>query len=140
MLVRAAIFMASIIIGAQAFAADTLNTSRADGAAASHQTVASGEIVVAPPFPGQLADSGNAGGPAAEHAQDLKRIAIYVTIGNRDGAAIATEQLRKAGVTREEMQDAIDRTKLHGGGTNAAPQLRQSKVEFSSGRAMEVSY
>lgn len=135
MLIRAAIFMASIFMAGQLFAADTPNSARVDDAAAMRrQTAPMAQVIIAPPGFGQLADGGDASGPAA-HAQDLKRIAVYAAIGNRDGVEISSRQLRQFGVTREELRDAIDRTHLHGDTTGAA-HVRQSRIGPESNPAM----
>lgn len=39
----------------------------------------------------------------------------YASIGNRDGMQITSDQLRKFGVTREELEGFADRAKLHTG-------------------------
>lgn len=135
MLVRAAILMASIFIGGQAIAGDTPDPAGPETTAVIQRAAPSPKIIVAPLFSGQLADCD----AEAEYAPELKRIAVYAAVGNRDGVEIASARLRQFGVTREQIQATIDRTKVHGD-TAASPQLRQSRVEFGSGRAMEVSY
>jgi hypothetical protein len=138
MLVRAAIVMASIFMAGQTLAADTLNSAIGDPAAMHPQPASTAQVVIVPPGFGQLADGVDMGGSAL-HAQELKRIAVYAAIGNRDGVEIASQQVRQFGVTHEEVQDAIDRTHLHGD-TTAAPMTRQSRIESESNPAMKVSY
>ncbi len=48
--------------------------------------------------------SGHAG-----NGWELLHIAIYASVGNRDAVEISSNRLRKFGLTREAMQDAIDR-------------------------------
>ena len=135
MLVRAAILMASILIAGQAMAADTSSSARPRHVAAI-QHAAPNAKAIAPLAAGQPADCET----TDEYASEMKQIAVYAAIGNRDGVEIVSAQLRQFGVTRDQIQAAIDRTKVHGDTTTGAPQLRQSRVEFGSGRAMEVSY
>jgi hypothetical protein len=135
MLVRAAIVMASIFVAGQALAADTLNCPGVNNAALTRgQTASTGQVVIAPPGFGELT-----GGASALHAQELKRIAVYAAIGNRDGAEILSSQLRQFGVTRGEVQDAIDRTHVHGGALSA-PHVHQSGIQPDDNPATKVSY
>jgi hypothetical protein len=138
MLVRAAIVMASIFMAGQTLAADTLNSAIGDPAAMHPQPASTAQVVIAPPGFGQLADGVDMG-ESTLHAQELKRIAVYAAIGNRDGVEIASQQLRQFGVTHEEVQDAIDRTHLHGD-TITRPMVRQSRIESENNPAMKVSY
>lgn len=134
MLVRAAIVMASMFMAGQTLAADTMNPASVYSVAAVHpQTQSTAQDAIAPPGFGQLTDQAS-----ALHAQGLKRIAVYASTGNRDGLEILSGRLRQFGVTHEEMQDAIDRTHLHGDGTGA-PHVRQSRIGFDR-PAMTVSY
>ena len=134
MLVRAAIVMASMFMAGQTLAADTMKPASVDSAAAVHaQTRSAAQVVIAPPGFGQLTDQAS-----ALHAQELKRIAVYASTGNRDGVEILSGQLHQFGVTREEVQDAIDGTHLHGDGTGE-PLVRQSRIGLD-GPAMKVSY
>ncbi len=48
-----------------------------------------------------------------QHARELRALALYASIGNRDAVEILSRRLRKFGVTRVEIQDAIDGAKLH---------------------------
>lgn len=43
----------------------------------------------------------------------LLQIAIQASLGNRDAVEISSDQLRKFGVSREEIEDAIAWTKIH---------------------------
>jgi hypothetical protein len=137
MLVRAAIVMASIFMAGQTLAADTLNSACGDSAMRL-QPASTAQVVIAPPGFGQLADGVDMG-ESTLHAQELKRIAVYAAIGNRDGVEIASQQLRQFGVTHEEVQDAIDRTHLHGD-TITRSMVRQSRIESENNPAMKVSY
>ena len=127
MLVRAAIVMASMLMAGQALAADKPPSVPVGQAPA--------QVASAPAGFGQLADADE----SAPHAQELKRIAVYAAIGNRDGVEIASRQLRQFGVTADEVQEAIDRTRLHGDGTGK-PLMQQSHGEFGRNPAMKVSY
>lgn len=44
----------------------------------------------------------------------LRRIAVYLSVGNRDGAEILIAQLRMEGVSDEVLSDTINWTKLRG--------------------------
>ncbi len=48
-----------------------------------------------------------------EHVRELRALAVYASIGNRDAVEILSRHLRKFGVTRAEIQDAIDAAQLH---------------------------
>lgn len=138
MLVRAAIVMASMFMAGQTLAADTINAANTASVDNTTQVRveprSKAQVVIAPPGFGQLTDRAS-----ALHAQELKRIAVYAAIGNRDGAEILSGQLRQFGVTREEMQDAVDRTQLHDDGTGA-PLARSSRVGLDDNPATKVSY
>ena len=47
------------------------------------------------------------------HARELRKIAVYESIGNEDGAAMLSDQLHQFGVTRQTIQRVVDHTKLH---------------------------
>ncbi len=49
------------------------------------------------------------------HARELRNIAIYESIGNRDGVAMLSDQLHQFGVTRQTIQRVVDHTRLHDG-------------------------
>lgn len=135
MLVRAAILMASIFAAGQALAADTLNCPSVNDAAVTRPlTAPTSQVVIAPPGFGELT-----GGASALHAQELKRIAVYAAIGNRDGAEILSSQLRHFGVTRGEVQDAIDQTHVHGDAISAS-HVHQSGIQSDDNPATKVSY
>lgn len=55
------------------------------------------------------------GRSAETHVRELLQFAIYASIGNRDGMEILSSRVRKFGVTREELQDFADHSKLHDG-------------------------
>ena len=136
MLVRAAIVMASIFMAGQALAGDAPKNFAPveNGVIMRPQPASAAQIIIAPPGFGQLVD-----GSFALHAQELKRIAVYTAIGNRDGAEILSGQLRQFGVTRDEVRSAIDRTHLHDGGVGT-PLVRQSRIHSDDHPAMKVSY
>jgi hypothetical protein len=69
-----------------------------------------GAILLPPPDP--AGDITNARGPNAHHGL-LTQYAVYASIGNRDGMQIISDQLRKFGVTREELEDYVDHAKVH---------------------------
>lgn len=48
------------------------------------------------------------------HARELTQIAIYASVGNTDGVAMLTSELRSQGVTKETMRRAINRINVHG--------------------------
>ena len=66
------------------------------------------------PTPDPLGDITGAHGPNS-HALLIAQYAVYASIGNRDGMQIISDQLRKFGVTREELGDFADHAKLHTG-------------------------
>lgn len=135
MLVRAAIVMAFIFMAGQALAGDAPKFAPVEnGVIMRPQAASAAQIVTAPPGFGELVS-----GPSALHAQELKRIAVYTAIGNRDGVEILSGQLRQFGVTRDEVRNAIDRTHLHGD-TTGTPLVRQSRISPDDHPAMKVSY
>jgi hypothetical protein len=48
------------------------------------------------------------------HARELRDIAIYESIGNRDGAEMVAAQLRQFGISHQAIQRSVDRIKVHG--------------------------
>jgi hypothetical protein len=54
-----------------------------------------------------------AGRGADAHAATLRQIAIYLSIGNREGAEILTAQLRAMGVSAGVIAEAVTWEKLH---------------------------
>ena len=104
MLVRAAMGMASILMAGQTLAADAPKTLAPveNGVILRPRATSAEQSVIAPPGFGQLT-----GGASALHAQELKRIAVYASIGNRDGVEILSNQIRQFGVTPDEVQAAI---------------------------------
>ena len=77
-------------------------------------------IQLAMPAPDALGDIMGARGPEAHH-RELAAIAIDNASGNRDAAEILSQRLRKFGVTRDDIQNAIDGLKLHAGSLDAPP-------------------
>lgn len=71
-----------------------------------------GYVLLSAPDP--LGDIVDARGPNS-HTRLMAQYAVYASIGNRDGMQIISEQLRKFGVTREELEDFTDHAKLHTG-------------------------
>jgi hypothetical protein len=48
------------------------------------------------------------------HARALADIAVYASIGNMDGVAMLSGQLRAQGVSRDTIRAALDRINVHG--------------------------
>jgi hypothetical protein len=65
------------------------------------------------------------------HSLQLMRIAIAISLGNRDVVEIASGELGKFGVTREEIQHFVDWTKLHSGPVSLGRQRRDVKRKIS---------
>jgi alkylhydroperoxidase/carboxymuconolactone decarboxylase family protein YurZ len=55
-----------------------------------------------------------------QHVRALRAIAIYNSVGNRRSVEILSRRLHRFGVTPAEIQDALNRTKLHAGRPNAS--------------------
>ncbi len=72
------------------------------------------------PGPEPLGDIFGGRGPNP-HLRELADIAIHESTGNKDAAEIVARGLRKFGVTREEMQSAINSIKLHDGSAPEQP-------------------
>jgi alkylhydroperoxidase/carboxymuconolactone decarboxylase family protein YurZ len=88
-----------------------------------------------PLHPGQSAagDIVGARGPNP-HARELTQIAIYASVGNADGVAMLTSQLRERGVSREAIRRAINQTNVHGDAFVApAPRLGRSSSHADAG-------
>ncbi len=105
--------------------ADTGGTSEPQGSAA-------------PPAPtviDPLGDVRGARGPGL-HSRELAAIAIYTATGDRDAADRLTRELRKFGVTAEEIQAAIDSYRLHdGSGSSPGSMARSAPAEEPGPRA-----
>ncbi len=66
------------------------------------------------------------------HADTVKRIAIYDSIGNLDGAAILKSELHQFGVTRQALERSTDFLKLHEDGLIGNPEHQyhgQARIE-----------
>lgn len=153
MWVRTAAFMASIFIAANVLAAEVTSSAACEyGASQAGKTVRfdpSGVIargkpgvqapaVFSPLSFGQMGYDENGRGPNP-HARGLAKIAVFDSVGSRDAVEIASTQLRQFGVTREEIQDSIAWTKLHGGGTGLPlPSQRGDEIDPSSLNANSV--
>jgi hypothetical protein len=59
------------------------------------------------------------------YARALTDIAIYASIGNKDGVAMLASQLRAQGVSRETIRGAINRINVHGEAFHPAPVLHR---------------
>jgi hypothetical protein len=70
------------------------------------------ESYILVPNPDPAGDISNARG-LNSHDRLLAQYALYASIGNRDGMQIISDQLRRFGVTRGEIEDFADRAKLH---------------------------
>lgn len=64
------------------------------------------------------------------HNRLLAQYAVYASIGNRDSMEIISDQLRRSGVTREEIEDFADRAKLH---TDSVLQWHRTDPEIEQG-------
>ena len=51
----------------------------------------------------------------SRHSRELTRIAIDLSLGNRDAAEIKSIKLQRFGITREKIQHFVDHAKLHSG-------------------------
>lgn len=98
------------------------------GPCAARQEVPPVQILV--PLPEPLGDIVNGRGPDL-HRRALEQFATYAAIGNRDGMEIISGQLRKFGITRDELQEVVDRAKLHSG-LPARQDRRDSEFEQAS--------
>jgi hypothetical protein len=76
------------------------------------------DILLIRPGPAPLGDVLGARGSQL-HARQLTSIAIYASVGNRDAVEILSRQLRRFGVRRADIEDAIEATKLHASFPNA---------------------
>ena len=73
--------------------------------------------------PGDIA----AGVGPSPHLGELRAIAVYEANGNKVGAAILAQRLRKFGVTREVIQRFVDSARLHDG--LPGPRLAEPEAE-----------
>ncbi len=81
------------------------------------------------PNPDPVGDISNSRG-LNSHNRLLAQYALYASIGNRDGMQIISDQLRRFGVTRGEIEDFADRAKLH---TGSLPQRHRTDSEIEQG-------
>ena len=79
--------------------------------------------------PDPVGDISNARG-LNSHNRLLAQYAVYASIGNRDGMQIISDQLRRFGVTRGEIEEFADRAKLH---TESLPQRHRTDSEIEHG-------
>ena len=84
------------------------------------------------PNPDPVGDISNARG-LNSHNKLLAQYALYASMGNRDGMQIISDQLRRFGVTRGEIEDFADRAKLH---TGSLPQRHRADSEIEQGWKM----
>ena len=75
------------------------------------------------PDPAAPGDILGARGPG-EHARELRQIAIATSLGNDGEAARLKAELHQFGVSREAVQDYLDRAMVHGDGSHAARKVR----------------
>jgi hypothetical protein len=68
---------------------------------------------VAISYPGSSEPSGEPASRRLAYAAVLRQIAIYDSIGNRDGAEMLVGQLRALGVSEETISDGRNWAKLH---------------------------
>ena len=48
-----------------------------------------------------------------EHARILRQIAVYASVGNRDGVEILSQQLRLSGVNKDTIEEAANWAEFH---------------------------
>jgi hypothetical protein len=82
-------------------------------------------IALTIPRPDTLGDIMAGRGPDPNR-RDLATIAIDNATGNKDAAEILSRRLRKFGVTRDDVQNAIDGLKLHAGSEASPPKHDKS--------------
>lgn len=154
MWVRAAVLTASIFLAGNAVAAETGSSAMRDAGSinkdkivrvdpnatlARGDTQAGAKIDLAPVYFGQFSDLEGGRGPDP-HGRQLANIASAAAFGNRDAAEIGSVELRRAGVTREAIQDAIEWTKVHDGPARAQPQAGAMSVDVNASSVWIVSY
>jgi hypothetical protein len=64
-------------------------------------------------------DDITAGRGPAVNGQILRQIAIYQSVGNRDGAEILTNRLRTSGVSNESVDEAVTWANVHSSAPNS---------------------
>lgn len=72
------------------------------------------------------------------YMRELKQIAIYASIGNKEGVAMLVNQLRERGVSREAIRGAISRINVHGEAFTA-PTLHPRSALPNAGAGWEAS-
>jgi Carboxymuconolactone decarboxylase family len=153
MLVRAAVLTASVFIAGAVLAADANQSARCEynethagqtvrfdrcATIARGQTAREPQYLYAPISVDHMGDFGGARGPDP-HARDLTNIAVSASLGDRDAMEIASSRLRQFGVTREQIQDAIERTRLHGDPAGESVH-GQSRVGVDANSVWVISY
>jgi hypothetical protein len=82
------------------------------------------QAVLLNPFHAAAGDITGGRGPSP-HARALADIAVYASIGNTDGVAMLSGQLRAQGVSREAIRRAIDGINVHGDAFHLPPIRRR---------------
>jgi hypothetical protein len=59
------------------------------------------------------ADDIAAGEAPGEHARMLRQIAIYASVGNRDGVEVLSQQLRVSGVSKDTIEESLTWAEVH---------------------------
>jgi hypothetical protein len=91
------------------------------------------DATVLHPGQGSAGDILGAHGPNP-HARELTQIAIYASIGNTDGVAMLTGELRARGVSGDTIRHAINRIDVHGGAFLAPmPRRERSASQADAG-------
>lgn len=109
MMIRVATAILFALVLYRPVQADLPNSNGCDGPA---EHLPASEVGVCRPYFPEL-ESG-AHDARNDRQAILRRIAVYLSVGNRDGAEILIAQLRSEGVSDEVVSDAINWTKLHG--------------------------
>ena len=47
------------------------------------------------------------------HAREIRRIAVYESLGNQDGVAMTVSSLQEFGITRQAIDHSVSRTRVH---------------------------
>jgi hypothetical protein len=81
--------------------------------------------------PGPNAAGDITGSIPSPHRRELSAIAIDEATGNKDGAAILAQGLRKFGVTREAIERFLDSARLHDGLAGIHLAAPQAAPEFT---------
>jgi hypothetical protein len=104
-----------------------------DAYSAAERSESTANVVILTPRADEPGDVTAAKGPNP-HASELAKLAVYASVGNRDGFEMTSAQIRQFGVTADEVQDVLDHAQLHshGAGARHTQESRMGGTEYEA--------